>query len=127
MSTETVSIEDFAKLEIKIGTILAAERVPDTDKLVRFEIDLGTERRQIVGGFAPSYPDPTVLIGKQVPVLTNLAPRTMRGLESQGMILAASGKQTTSAGKEILTDSTTGSGPVALHPDTNVEPGTIVR
>lgn len=112
MSNETVTIDDFAKLDIRIGTITVAERVPETDKLVRFEIDLGSETRQIVGGFAPSYPDPSVLIGTQVPVLVNLAPRTMRGIESQGMILAASNAQ---------------DGPVALRPEIPVEPGTVIR
>jgi len=107
-----VTIEGFAALDLRIGTILAAERVPDTDKLVRFEIDLGDEKRQIVGGLALSYPDPSVLIGKQVPVLVNLAPRTIRGFESQGMVLAASNEE---------------GGPVALHPDKTVPPGTKVR
>lgn len=107
-----ITIDDFAKLDIRIGTILEAERVPDTDKLVRFLIDLGSEKRQIVGGFAPSYPDPSVLVGTQVPVLVNLAPRMMRGLESQGMILAASNTE---------------GGPAALHPGTSVPPGTLVR
>lgn len=107
-----ITIDDFAKLDIRIGTILEAERVPDTDKLVRFLIDLGSEQRQIVGGFAPSYPDPSVLVGTQVPVLVNLAPRMMRGLESQGMILAASNTE---------------GGPAALHPDSSVPPGTQVR
>lgn len=110
--TPQITIEDFAKLDIRIGTITAAERVPETDKLVCFEIDLGDEKRQIVGGFAPSYPDPSVLIGKQVPVLVNLAPRMMRGLESQGMVLAASNSE---------------NGPVALHPDSTVPPGTKIR
>ncbi len=107
-----ITIEDFSKLVIKIGTILEAERVPDTDKLVRFQIDLGEEKRQIIGGFAPGYPDVAALIGKQVPVLINLEPRMMRGLESQGMILAASRED---------------GGPVALNPDKSVTPGTQVR
>lgn len=106
-----ITYEDFSKLEIKIGTVVSAEKVPDTDKLVKFEIDLGAEKRQIVGGFAPGYPDLSVLVGTQVPVLCNLEPRTLRGLESQGMILAAS--------DGVL--------PVALHPDKPVEPGTSVR
>jgi len=107
-----VTLEEFQKLDIRIGTIRSAERVPETDKLVKFEIDLGQEHRQIIGGFAPSYPDPSVLIGKQVPVLCNLEPRMMRGLESQGMVLAASNVD---------------NGPVALHPDSPVSNGTIVR
>jgi methionine--tRNA ligase beta chain len=111
-ATPQISIEDFAKLDIRIGTITTAELVPDTDKLVRFEIDLGNETRQIIGGFAPSYPDPSVLVGTQVPVLVNLAPRMMRGLESQGMVLAASNAE---------------GGPTALHPDSIVPPGTKIR
>lgn len=126
-SKPQITIENFAALDIRIGTILAAERVPDTDKLVRFEVDLGSEKRQIIGGFALSYPDPTVLIGKQVPVLVNLAPRQMRGLDSQGMILAAAGKRTTSSSEEIVAASNAENGPVALHPDTAVEPGTQIR
>ena len=107
-----ITIEDFSKLDIKIGTIEAAERVPETDKLVKFSIHLGEETRQIIGGFATSYPDPSLLIGKQVPVITNLEPRMMRGLESNGMILAASNPE---------------GGPVALHPASEVAPGTQVR
>ncbi|QQG49824.1 MAG: hypothetical protein HZB70_03440 [Candidatus Berkelbacteria bacterium] len=107
-----VTIEDWQKLDVRIGTIISAELVPETDKLVKFEIDLGSEKRQIVGGFAPSYPDPKALIGKQVPVLCNLEPRTLRGLESNGMVLAAS---------------TTEGGPAALHPDQFVANGTVVR
>lgn len=111
-SPKTITIDDFAALDIRIGTILSAEGVPETDKLVRFEIDLGSEHRQIVGGFAASYPDPSVLVGKQVPVLVNLEPRTLRGHESQGMVLAASNPE---------------NGPVALHPDQPIEPGTRIR
>lgn len=107
-----IDIADWQKLDVRIGTILRAELVPETDKLVKFEIDLGSEKRQIIGGFAPSYPDPKILIGKQVPVLCNLEPRTLRGLESNGMILAAS---------------TGEGGPAALHPDQLVDNGTTVR
>lgn len=106
-----IKIEDFQALDIRIGTILEAEKVPDTDRLVRFVVDLGSEKRNIVGGFALAYPDLSVLIGKQVPVLVNLEPRTMRGLESQGMVLAAS------------VDGL----PIALHPEKNVEDGSVVR
>ncbi|MDO8572740.1 MAG: hypothetical protein Q7S11_03160 [bacterium] len=88
-----VSIEDFAKLKIKIGKILSAEKVPDADKLIKFTVDLGEgSPRQILSGIAMHYPDPSVLVGKQVPVLTNLAPRVIRGHESQGMILYAVGE-----------------------------------
>ncbi len=123
----TITVEDFSKLDIRIGTILSAERVPETDKLIKFEIDFGSEKRQIIGGFAPSYPDPAALVGTQVPVLVNLEPRTMRGFESQGMILAAAGNRTTNNGEEILAASNQQDGPVALHPELLVEPGTPIR
>lgn len=88
-----VSIDDFVKLKIKIGKILFAEKVPEADKLIKFMVDLGEESpRQILSGIAMHYSDPSVLIGKQVPVLTNLAPRMIRGYESQGMILYAVGE-----------------------------------
>lgn len=90
---EKISIEDFAKLKIKIGKILSAEKVPEADKLIKLMIDIGEETpRQILSGIAMHYPDPSVLVGKQVPVLSNLAPRMIRGHESQGMILYAVGE-----------------------------------
>lgn len=90
MNEEIISIEDFAKVKIKIGTILSAEKVPDTDKLIKFMVDAGEGTpRQILSGIATHYPDPSVLVGKKVPVLVNLAPRVIRGHESQGMILYA--------------------------------------
>lgn len=101
-----ISIDDFAKLKIKIGKILSAEKVPEADKLIKFMVDIGEEApRQILSGIAMHYPDPAVLVGKQVPVLTNLAPRVIRGHESQGMILYAVGEgenfTTVEPGKEI--------------------------
>jgi len=93
VSEEKISIEDFAKLKIKIGKILSAEKVPEADKLIKFMIDLGEGTpRQILSGIAMHYPDPSVLVGKSVPVLSNLAPRVIRGHESQGMILYAVGE-----------------------------------
>ena len=87
---EFISIEDFIKVELRVGEVLVAEKVPDTDKLLRFEIDLGEEKpRQILAGLAEYY-DPEKLIGRKVVVVANLKPRMMRGLESQGMICAAS-------------------------------------
>ncbi len=86
---EQITFDDFAKLEIKIGTITAAEVVPEADKLLKLTVDTGEETpRQIVSGIREFFPDPSVLIGQQCPFLTNLAPRTIRGLQSQGMILA---------------------------------------
>lgn len=87
---ETISIDDFAKLKIKIGKIISAEKIPEADKLIKLMVDVGEETpRQILSGIAMHYPDPSVLVGKQVPVLSNLAPRVIRGHESQGMILYA--------------------------------------
>ena len=86
---EQISYQDFAKLEIKIGTIVAAEIVPDADRLLRLSVDVGEEEnRQIVSGIREFFADHEELIGRQCPFLTNLEPRTIRGLESQGMILA---------------------------------------
>jgi methionyl-tRNA synthetase len=85
-----ITIDDFAKIEMRVGKILSAERVPNADKLLKFEIDLGEEKpRQILAGLAEYYV-PEELLGRSVVVVANLKPRKMRGLESQGMILAAS-------------------------------------
>jgi methionyl-tRNA synthetase len=85
---EEVSYGDFIKLTIRIGTITVAEVVPDADMLLRLEVDFGDETRQIVSGIREYVTDPVSLVGVQAPFITNLAPRTIRGLESQGMILA---------------------------------------
>ena len=85
-----ITIDDFLKVELRVGEIKVAERIPKADKLLRFEIDLGEEQpRQILAGLAEYY-DPEKLIGRKVVVVANLKPRKMRGLESQGMICAAS-------------------------------------
>ncbi len=85
-----ITIDDFIKVELRVGEIKVAERVPDADKLLRFEVDLGEEKhRQILAGLAEWY-DPEKLIGRKVVVVANLKPRKLRGLESQGMICAAS-------------------------------------
>ncbi|MCA0933142.1 methionine--tRNA ligase [Lutimonas saemankumensis] len=83
---ETVSFEDFTKLDIRIGTILEAEKVPKTKKLLKLKVDVGIDTRTIVSGIAESF-DPSEIIGQKVTVLVNLAPRKLRGVESQGMIL----------------------------------------
>ncbi|MFZ5907660.1 MAG: methionine--tRNA ligase subunit beta [Nitrospirota bacterium] len=105
-----ISFDDFRKLDIRIGKILAAEKVQGTDKLLKIEIDVGTEKRQLVAGIAESY-EPDALIGREIPVLLNLEPRTIRGVESHGMILAA-----VMDGKAVL-----------MHPDREVPPGSIIR
>ena len=85
-----ITIDDFLKVELRVGEIKVAERVPKADKLLRFEVDLGEEQpRQILAGLAEYY-EPEKLIGRKVVVVANLKPRKMRGLESQGMICAAS-------------------------------------
>ena len=84
-----IGIEDFTKVELRVAQILVAERIPKADKLLRLEVDLGYEKRQILAGIAQYY-EPEKLIGRKVVIVANLAPRKMRGLESNGMIVAAS-------------------------------------
>ena len=84
-----ITIDDFAKIELRVAKILVCERIPKADKLLRLEVDLGYEKRQILSGIAEWY-TPEDLIGRRIVVITNLAPRKMRGLESHGMLLAAS-------------------------------------
>lgn len=105
-----IAFDDFRKLEIRIGRIISAEKVEGADKLLKLQIDCGTESRQLVAGIAETY-QPDRIVGREVPVLMNLEPRKIRGVESQGMILAADVE-----GK-----------PVLLHPDGEVPPGSIVR
>ncbi|HTC00289.1 MAG TPA: methionine--tRNA ligase subunit beta, partial [Ferruginibacter sp.] len=83
-----IQFDDFAKIDLKIATILSAEKVEKADKLLKLEVDLGFEKRTIVSGIAMHF-KPEELIGKQVVVVANLAPRKMRGIESNGMILLA--------------------------------------
>jgi methionyl-tRNA synthetase len=84
-----ITIDDFAKVELRVAKVLVCERIPKADKLLRLEVDLGYEQRQILSGIAEWY-TPEDLIGRRIVVITNLAPRKMRGLESHGMLLAAS-------------------------------------
>ncbi len=90
MDTERISIDDFAKIEVKVGTIQSAEAVPDSTKLLRLVVDFGEEAgpRQIVSGIARYVESPASLVGRQLPFVTNLAPRTLAGLESNGMLFA---------------------------------------
>jgi methionyl-tRNA synthetase len=92
-----ITIDDFAKVELRVAQVKMAERVPKADKLLRLEVDLGSETRQILAGIAESY-EPESLIGRKVIVVANLAPRKMRGLESNGMLLAGS----VEGGKAVL-------------------------
>jgi methionyl-tRNA synthetase len=84
-----ITIDDFAKVELRVAQVKTAERVKGADKLLRIEVDLGTEVRQLVAGIAEAY-EPEALIGRKVVIVANLAPRKLRGLESNGMIVAAS-------------------------------------
>jgi methionyl-tRNA synthetase len=95
--TPTIAIDDFIKIDLRVAQIVVAERIPKADKLLRLEVDLGTEKRQILSGIAEWY-TPEDLIGRRIVVIANLAPRKMRGLESHGMLLAAS----TEGGKPYL-------------------------
>jgi methionyl-tRNA synthetase len=84
-----ISIDDFVKVELRVGVVKVAEKVKNADKLLRLEVDIGTEVRQIVAGIAEAYA-PETLVGRKVVIVANLAPRKLRGLESNGMIVAAS-------------------------------------
>ena len=105
-----ITFDDFKKLDIRIGKILSAEKVSGTDKLMKLEVDFGLEKRQMIAGIAEFF-EPDHLIGKEIPVLLNLESRSIRGIESQGMILAidVNGK------------------PVLLHPEKEVPPGSVIR
>ena len=92
-----ISIDDFAKIELRVGLVKVAERVPKADKLLRLEVDLGTEVRQVLAGIAEAYA-PETLVGRKVVIVANLAPRKLRGMESNGMIVAASPE----GGKPVL-------------------------
>src|SRR5208283_4686052 len=84
-----ITIDDFLKVELRVGEVKVAEKVKGADKLLRMEVDLGSETRQIVAGIAKAY-EPEKLIGRKVVIVANLQPRKLRGLESNGMIVAAS-------------------------------------
>ncbi len=107
---DTVTFGEFKRLDIRIGKILSAEKVKGTDKLMKLEVDIGKEKRQIVARIAEFF-EPRYLIGKEVPVLLNLETRVIKGIESQGMILAVD-----IDGKPIL-----------LLPEKEVPPGSILR
>ncbi|MBL7117397.1 MAG: methionine--tRNA ligase subunit beta [Candidatus Syntrophoarchaeum sp.] len=110
VNKEIIEISEFAKLDLRIGKIENAERIEGSKKLIKLDVDVGNERRQMVAGIAEDY-DPEDLIGELVPVLANLKPVKLMGVESQGMILAVEVN-----GKPIL-----------LHPDREVPAGSRVR
>jgi methionyl-tRNA synthetase len=97
---DRISIEDFQKIRLRTAKIVAAERVPKSNKLMRVEVDLGDERRQIVAGIAAQY-EPEALIGRNVVIVANLKPAKLMGVESNGMVLAASVGE---AGAPVLLD-----------------------
>ncbi|MFH1419211.1 MAG: methionine--tRNA ligase subunit beta, partial [Planctomycetota bacterium] len=88
-SPETISFDDFVKIDLRVARVIEADVHPDADKLLVLKIDLGGETRQLIAGLRGHY-EPAELVGKLIVVVANLAPRKMRGLESQGMLLAAS-------------------------------------
>ncbi len=90
MDKPRISIAEFGEVEVKIGTVRNAERVPETDKLLRLTVEFGEEAgpRQIISGIAAYVPEPQSLVGRQLAFVTNLEPRTIRGLESNGMLFA---------------------------------------
>src|SRR5208282_3298152 len=110
---DKIAIEDFAKVEMRVGQIKTAERIVGADKLLKLTVDIGTEIRQICAGIAQFY-EPEKLVGRKVAVVVNLAPRKLRGVESNGMIVAASvGPE----GRPVL----------AGFPDEDVEVGARLR
>ena len=105
-----ITIEQFRALDLRVGTIRTAEPHPNADRLLVLRVDLGTESRQVVAGIRAHY-EPAALVGRQVIVVANLEPATLRGVESQGMVLAAAD------GERV----------VLLRPDDPVTPGATVR
>ncbi len=104
-----ITFEEFKKVELKVAEVLEAEAIPGSDKLIKLQIDLGAEKRQLVAGLRPDY-EAEDLIGRQIVVVANLAPRMMMGHASQGMLLAAENGQ-----------------PVLLQPEKEVEPGAKIN
>ena len=107
-----ITYDDFAKLDIRIGTIESAEKMPNGDKLLKLQVNFGEEKRQILSGTAEFY-SPESLVGKQCPFLINLEPRKIKGEESQGMLLAID----PSGDKKDC---------VIMHPEKKVDNGTRV-
>jgi methionyl-tRNA synthetase len=91
-----ITIDEFSKIEVKVGTVLSAERVPETDKLLRLVVDFAEESgpRQIVSGITKYVNEPEDLVGRQLAFVTNLEPRTIKGLESNGMLFAVGSDDT---------------------------------
>ena len=110
-ATPTISYDDFIKLDARLGRVLVAEAVPDSDKLIRFELDFGEgSPRQILSAIREWYPDPAAIVGKMMLFVINLAPRKIRGYESAGMLMAVGEDK-----------------PIFLVPEEEVAPGAKVR
>jgi methionyl-tRNA synthetase len=110
---KNISYDDFKKVEMRVGRVVSGEVVEGADKLYRFEVDLGEEKpRQILSAIREFYPDINMIIGKKLVFVSNLEPRTIRGFESQGMVVAVDG----------LEDQ-----PVFLVPEADVNPGSKAR
>lgn len=107
---ERISIEDFARVELRTGRIVSAERVPKSNKLIKLIVNLGSQERQIVAGIGKHY-SPDELIGLDVVIVANLAPARLMGVESNGMLLAASN------GEQL----------VIVSPRGEIPPGSVVR
>jgi len=105
-----ISLEDFKKLDLRVAQILEAERVENSEKLIKLQIDLGGEKRQIIAGIGKFY-SPEDLINKKIIIVANLEPKSLMGLESHGMLLAASNENQISL----------------LMPDQEIAPGSLVK
>lgn len=110
VAPDLIGIEDFAKVQLRVGKIVAAERVEKSDKLVKLKVDIGSEMRQVVAGIGKHYA-PEQLLDKQIVIVANLKPAKLMGVESQGMLLAASSG-------EILS---------VVTPDREIGPGAKVK
>jgi len=110
-TADRISIDDFMKVELRTAKVLAAERVPKSKKLLKLQVDVGTEHRTLVAGIADAY-EPEALVGRTVVIVFNLKPATLMGVESNGMVLAASPE---------------GGKPTVVGFDVELPPGTRVR
>jgi len=104
-----ITIDDFKKVDLRVAKIISAERVEGSEKLIKLQVNMGEENRQIVAGIGLAY-DPATLVGREIIIVANLEPRMLMGLESQGMLLAASNDH-----------------PVLLQPEQEVAPGSPIR
>ncbi len=114
MTTEikpTISIDDFAKVDLRVGTIVSADDLEESNKLIKLVVDIGIEKRQIIAGIKKAYKVED-LVGKQVVVIVNLEPKNLAGYESKGMLLAASSDD---------------SGPVILLPGKPLPDGAVIK